>query len=297
MLDMKLDTLLSVVETKSFTGAASVLSLTQPAVSNHIQQLEKELGVKMFVRKKGELYLTYEGEIVVRCAKRLKNLYGQLLTELADAGNKITRLRVGITHTSESNIITEMLAKYGAQHGDVSITIVTDTIKNLYDKLANYELDMAVVEEKNVGRKFSYLMLDTDYLVCVLSNSHRLAKKSMVTLQELKNEQMILRLPTSATRQLFEATLTSMGESIRNFNVTLEVDNIATIKDLIRKELGISILPKSACQDELRKGKITVLPIENLSMLREVSFVYNRDFFHTEVLHELIKIYHQLDRS
>lgn len=297
MLDPKIDTLLAVVETKSFTAAAGVLSLTQPAVSHHICQLEKELGTKIFIRGKGEFRLTREGEIVVRCARRLKNLYGGLLSDIADAEQKMTRIRVGITHTSESNVITEMLAKYGTHHKDVSITIITDTIKNLYDKLANYEIDMAVVEEKRVGQGFSYLMLDTDYLVCVLPNDHRLAKKSMVTLSELKNEQMILRLPSSATRMLFEATLTSIGESINNFNVSLEVDNIATIKDLIRKDLGISILPKSACQDELRKGKITALPIENLSMLREVSFVYNRDFFHTEILHDLIKIYHELDRS
>lgn len=297
MLDMKLDTLLAVTETRSFTGAAGMLSLTQPAVSNHILLLEKELGVKIFIRKKGEFRLTREGEIVVRCAKRLKNLYGQMLGEIAEAGLKITRLRIGITHTSESNVITEMLAKYGAGHREVSITIVTDTINNLYEKLGNYELDMAVVEEKCVGRSFNYLMLDTDYLVCVLPNSHRLAKKSMVTLSELKNEQMILRLPSSSTRKLFEATLTSMGDSIQNFNVSLEVDNIATIKDLIRKELGISILPKSACHDELRKGKITALPIENLSMLREVSFVYNRDFIHTDVFQDLIGIYHELELS
>ena len=77
---------------------------------------------------------------------------------------------------------------------------------------------------------------------------------------------MILRLTSSATRMLFESTLNSTGESIENFNVTLEVDNIATIKDLIRKDMGVSILPRSACMDELRKKKITALPIENLSM-------------------------------
>ena len=47
----------------------------------------------------------------------------------------------------------------------------------------------------------------------------------------------------------------------------MEVDNIATIKDLIRKDLGVSILARSACMDELRKGKLTALPIENLSMV------------------------------
>ena len=72
---------------------------------------------------------------------------------------------------------------------------------------------------------------------------------------------------------------------------TAEVDNIATIKDLIRKDLGVSILPRSACLDELRKGKIAALPVENLSMVRETRIVYNKDFTHTDMLNEIIKTY------
>lgn len=90
---------------------------------------------------------------------------------------------------------------------------------------------------------------------------------------------------------LFESALESNGESIQSFDVTLEVDNIATIKDLIRKDLGVSILPRSACLDELRKGKIAALPVENLSMVRETRIVYNKDFTHTDMLNEIIKTY------
>ena len=77
--------------------------------------------------------------------------------------------------------------------------------------------------------------------------------------------------------------------------MTLEVDNIATIKDLIRKNLGVSILPRSACMDELKKGKLTALPIENLSMVRETKIIYNKDFSHMNILNEIIKIYGNTD--
>ncbi|MEI3579653.1 MAG: LysR substrate-binding domain-containing protein, partial [Acutalibacteraceae bacterium] len=65
----------------------------------------------------------------------------------------------------------------------------------------------------------------------------------------------------------------------------------ATIKDLIRKNLGISILARSACMDELRKGKLTALPIENLSMTRETNLVYHRDFAHKETLQDILSLY------
>ena len=115
----------------------------------------------------------------------------------------------------------------------------------------------------------------------------------MISLEDLKKEQLILRLPESETRKLFEATLISMNDSIDNFDVSIEVDNIATIKDLIRKDLGVSVLPQSACMDELRKGKITALPIENLSMARETNIVYNKDFAQAELLEEIVRIYQQ----
>lgn len=293
MLDVKLDTLLAVAETKNFTKAATLLSLTQPAVSHHIGMLEEELGVRLFVRGKGDIKPTPEGEIVLRYARRFKAIYAKMQQEISDIDRRLTRLRIGLTHTAESNIITEVLAKYSNKNSGISIMLLTDTIKNLYEKLETYELDLAVSNGRSSNPDLCSLMLDTDYLVCVMSNNNPLSSQSMVTLNELKRERMILRLPSSATRMLFESTLESLGESIDNFDIILEVDNIATIKDLIRKDLGISILAKSACLDELRKGKLTALPIENLSMVRETNLVYHKDFSHVEVLKEISRLYQE----
>ena len=291
MLDPKLDTLLLVAEKRNFTRAAQALSLTQPAVSHHISQLEQELGVRLFVRGNGDLMLTPEGETVLRYVRRMKALEKKMAEELQEAGRRLTRLRIGITHTAESSIVAEVLARYTNENPGISITIVTDNINNLYDMLENYELDLAIVDGAYGDPRFSSMLLDTDYLTCVMSVDNPLARKGAVTLAELRRQKMILRTPASATRTLFESALESNGESIQSFDVTLEVDNIATIKDLIRKDLGVSILPRSACLDELRKGKIAALPVENLSMVREMRIVYNKDFTHTDMLNEIIKTY------
>lgn len=291
MLDPKLDTLLLVAEKRNFTRAAQALSLTQPAVSHHISQLEQELGVRMFVRGNGDLMLTPEGETVLRYVRRMKALEKKMAEELQEAGRRLTRLRIGITHTAESNIVAEVLARYTNENPGISITIVTDNINNLYDMLENFELDLAVVEGRSTRPELSALMLDTDYLVCVLANTHPLSHSSMITLDEIRQEKLILRLPNSETRVRFESALAAIGESIADFQVILEVDNVATIKDLIRKNLGISILARSACMDELRKGKLTALPIENLSMTRETNLVYHRDFAHKETLQDIVALY------
>ena len=297
MLDPKLKTLICTAEQKSFTSAAKLLSLTQPAVSHHIKLLEEELGVKIFARNKNELILTPEGEIVLRGARRMNAICERIYSELSDKTHCLTRLRVGITHTAESNLMTEVLARYSQSVEHMTIKIITDTINNLYAMLENYELDLAITDGKPVGRELRSLLLDTDYLVCVMSNENQLASREMVTLGELKKQKMILRLPTSATRILFESQLDGIGESIADFDILLEVDSVAAIKDLIRKNLGVSILAKSACMDELNKGKLTALPIENLSMVRETNLVYHNDFEHEEILKSIMKVYRETARA
>lgn len=291
MLGTKLQTLLAVAEYKNFTRAAEELNMTQPAVSHHIKQLEEEVNAPLFIRNKSGLKLTPQGEIVVKYARRMNALNGKMYSELQNAQKHLSLLRIGITHTSESNFTAAALAKYSNQRGKLKIILFTDTINNLYDMLENYEIDLAIVDGAYNDSRFSSMLLDTDYLTCVMSVDNPLAKKGAVTLAELKKQKMILRTPASATRTLFESALESNGETIRSFDVTLEVDNIATIKDLIRKDLGVSILPRSACLDELKKKKIAALPIENLSMVRETRIIYNKDFSHTDILNEIIKIY------
>ena len=294
MIDPKLYTLLAVVEFNSYTQAAKHLSLTQPAVTQHIKQLEKELNIKIFNRVGSDIKPTNEGNIVIQYARRNIALYHRMEQSILDERHYIRRLTVGITHTAESNAVAEVLGKYSAKNPGTSITIISDTISNLYNMLKNYELDLAVVEGKVQDESINSLLLDTDSLVLVVSNNHPLAKKSMITINELKKEPLILRRPSSGTRNLFTAHLESNNMSLYDFNVILEVDNIATIKDLIRRDIGISILARSVCLDELKKKKITVLPIENLSMIREINILYHNDFKHVDILQSIMKEYNKV---
>ena len=296
MVDPKIESLLTVAKYGNFTRAAEVLSLTQPAVSHHIKQLENELGITIFSRKKGDLKLTSAGEIVVKYALRINAVYDRMKEVLSDRENNIERLRIGITHTAESNIIAEVLAKYGNDNPDIIITIITDSIKNLYTMLENYEIDFAIVEGISGNSEINSVLLDTDYLVCAVANENPLAQQSIVTIEELKKQRLILRLPMSGTVNLFISSLESINRSIDEFNVILEVDNIDTIKTLIRKNLGVSILPKSTCMDEVGKQKMTILPIENLSMIRETNIIYLKDFNHPEVLQGITKLYNKISK-
>ncbi|OQB20798.1 MAG: HTH-type transcriptional regulator CynR [Firmicutes bacterium ADurb.Bin182] len=294
MIDIRLYTLLEVVKFNSYTRAAEHLSLTQPAVTQHIKQLEKELDIKIFSRAGKEIKPTNEGNVVIQYARRNIALYERMRQSILDEQRHVRRLTVGITHTAESNAVAEVLGRYSSENPGTTITIISDSINNLYNMLQNYEIDLAVVEGKVQDTGINSLLLDTDSLMLVVSNNNHLAKKSMVTMNELKKQPLILRRPSSGTRNLFTAHLESNNMSLNDFNVILEVDNIATIKDLIRRDIGVSILARSVCLDELKKGKITVLPIENLSMIREINILYHRDFKHVDILESIMKEYNKV---
>ncbi len=297
MVDAKLYTLLAVLECGTYTRAAKHLSLTQPAVTQHIKQLEKEIGIKIFNRVGNQIKPTSEGQLLIRFARRNIALYQQLKQSIEDERRQIRRLTVGVTHTAESNAVAEALGQYSAENPGTTITIVSDSFQRLYDMLKAFEIDCAVAEGKVQDAHIHSLLLDTDSLVLVLSNNHPWANKKRVTLEELKTQPLILRRPSSGTRNLFSAHLESSNLSLDDFNVILEVDNIATIKDLIRRDIGLSILSYSVCLDELRKGKITVLPIQNLSMVREINILYHDDFKHTDLLDDLLEKYQKVKKA
>lgn len=290
-MDTKLLTFIEVTKTKNYTKAAKNLSLTQPAVSQHIKQIEQEYGVKLFRRSDNKLLLTKQGEIVLKYALRIQSIYSGLERKLVDDSKYSNNLTVGITHTSESNIAPEILAKYSSEFSGTHIKIISDSITNLYDRLSNFEIDLAIIEGKITNKKFSSISLGTDSLVAVISPRSNLANKKYVTIDDIEKEKLILRTMESGTSTLFMNELAKRDISLDDFNVYLEIDNVSSIKNLIRNDLGISILPKSACSRELREKTLVCLPIENMDLSRETNLVFIEDNVDKNVLDNIVSIY------
>ena len=291
MVDYRLLSLLKIVETGSFSKAANQLGLSQPAVSQHIRQLEEYWNVKIFEHAHNRFTLTSDGELIVRYAQRVAALSNNLKQTLRNEREQIRSLTIGITHTAESSAIIEALAAYADKFDNLNLKILTNTTDNLYTMLSSFELDFAFVEGKIADSAFRYMMLDADCLVLAVPPTHRLAKQSIISINQLKKERLILRLPNSNTRSLFSTSLESQGLRIDDFNVAMEIDSIASIKDLVRRGFGVSILAKSACMDEIKKGKLVALSVENLSMMREINIVYPQGFEHLDFLNGIVKKY------
>lgn len=291
LFDEKLQTFITLSETKSFTKTGEVTGLTQPAVTSQIKRLEEELNCTLFLRKKGEMTLSDEGEVALLYAKRLRAVAEKMRDRIRTAKSEIKKFRIGITHTQENGFMIDAMSRLIKENDKLNITLIADDIKNLYTMLENFELDMAVLEGKPANKSFNFTVIDTDMLTLVASKDSVLAKKSTVSLSELKKQNLILRLPNSATREKFASSLEAIGESLDEFNVVIEVDSVSTIKNLVRKNAGVTVMSKSACLKEVNKGSLVSLPIENLSMIRETAIVYDKSFSHPEIVDEIAKSY------
>lgn len=291
MIDPKINTLLALAKIKNYTQTAKTLSLTQPAVSYHIKTLEELYGIDIFYKGKRQLTPTPEGEILIMYARRLSNLEDKARRAISDLQSNIQRFNVGITTTLAEHLVPQIFVNYHKNNPHVHINIITGTIKEIYTMLSNYELDWAIVEGKISRKDYISLLLDTDYLCLVVSPKSHLAKRNIVGLQELKKENFVLRTPDAGTRSLFEKYLISVSESIENFNVVIETNNIKTIKELVASNLGVTIISHSAVEQDLHRGKLVSVPVESLHIVREINLVYLREFRHAHVLEDIRKAY------
>lgn len=136
--------------------------------------------------------------------------------------------------------------------------------------------------------------MDTDYLCLIVSPQHPLANRSSVSMNELLEESFILRSKEAGTREIFESYLESQRDSIRNYRILIETDSLATIKELVMSNMGVSIMSHNACREDEQKGRLKTIPITNSTMIREINLVYPKDFQHVDVLLELKKTYSKL---
>lgn len=291
MIDAKIKTLLTLIDVGNYTKTAKVLALTQPAVSHHIKLLEQEFNIKIFYKSKKELKITPEGEILVKYARRVMAMSDSVRQAIEDSQRSIKRFTVATTATVGEYLVSQVFATYCNEHPGIHINILTDNIKNIYDKLQSYEVDLAIVEGNITNKNYTSILLDTDYLCLVVSPKHKFAARKSVSLLELKKENFILRSSSAGTRALFENHLLSHSESIKNLNIIIEIDNITAIKELVASDLGITIMSHSACKEEEALGKLVVVPIENLNMIREINMIYHKDFKHTEIFEDIRRIY------
>ena len=146
MQDIKLTTFTTVAKIKSFTKAAEILNITQPAVSQHIKHLEEYYEVSLIKKQGKKINLTEEGLILYKYARELELIYRNLETELKNKSGIRKVYNVGASMTIGGYVLPYILAKHKRVSPNIDIILQVGNTEDIVDKLLNRKLDLAFIE-------------------------------------------------------------------------------------------------------------------------------------------------------
>ena len=288
MIDERLLSLYILSKEKNYTKTANTLNLTQPAISHHIKSLEKEYSQKLIVKKGKNLTLTPAGEILVQYYDKFKSLDVRMNEDITNINSLNKFIDIGITLTAGEYLIPSILNIIIKSIPNISINFHTDNMEKIYKGVKNDVLDFAIIEGQFPKEtSINSFLLAEDEMILVTSPSHTFKNMKKINRLLLQKERLILRERKSNTRTLIEEFLNNNGDSISRYNVMLELENINLIKELVSQNYGVSILPRSVCQQEIKKGKLIEVELEDFHIHRGIYIVYKNKCAYLNICQEI----------
>lgn len=273
MLDFRVRTFLAVCRTLNYTRAAEELSITQPAVSQHIAYLERLYGAKLFMMRGKRPQLTEAGELLCRTLHTMAHDELVLQERIAGlASRRAISLNVGATLTAGTYIVAHPIGRWLARHPDARAEIRSGDTHELLALLDEGVIDCAFIEGPFERQDYRCDVLCTECLVCVCAPGHPLAGTAC-PIDALLDERLVVREPGSGTRAVFENALTARNLSIGSFPHVSTVSSIDIIKALVEEGAGISFLYRAAVRDELADGRLAEIGLEGAPIEHDIAFV------------------------
>ncbi len=276
MLDYRMETFLAVCKYMNFTHAAQELNLTQPAVSQHIQYLEKKYESPLLIRENKKLSLTPAGEILRSALETMRNDENTMKKRMKESLCAKKLITFGVTMTIGEYAILPALAKLIHAHPDTDFYIRYGNTQTLLSYLYEGNIDFAVVEGYFKEEQYNKRVFRNEQYIAVCAAGHRFAQE-IRCLRDLTGERLLVRELGSGSRAILSRTLAVNNLSIQDFGGIVEVENIHTLVSLLLEDCGITFLYQSAVEQELRKGTIQKILLSDFSMSHDFTFIWNKD--------------------
>jgi DNA-binding transcriptional LysR family regulator len=269
----QLRSFLRVAEEGSFTRAAEELYLTQPAVTQHVRALERELGVPLFDRTGRGAQLTPAGEALCRYARRSVALLAECRQVIADLESGAAgRLALGAGVTTSIFRLPGWLRAFGDAYPGVDVVVRTGRSREVAALALEREIDLGLVTSPVQHPDLRVAGLFEEEIVLVTPHGHALAGRRL-PLEELAEAPLILFPKATGFREYLDRALAEAGVSAR---VKMESDSVEAIKSFVAVGLGVSFLPAAAVEAEVAAGDLARAEVADLPALRRQTSVLHR---------------------
>src|ERR1051325_7979085 len=239
----------AVVERKSFSQAAEPLGVTQPAVSLQVRALEKRLGRQLLDRSGRRVEPTEAGTALYQGAQRLLALEDQLLEELeaTEDGELGGTLRVGASTGPGSTVVPVLLCEFQRRNPGVAVSLSISDTQSVVDQVAARELELGVVGAARRHRGVVFEPFFRDDVVLACPPDHRFAGRT-VTLDELREEPLIVMQEGAGVRQVIEDELRSAGTRLRELEPRLELGLQESVKAAVVAGFGVTFISRAGIE-------------------------------------------------
>ncbi len=274
MHDFRLKVFRSVAKNLSFTKAAAELFITQPAITKHIQTLEREYEVRLFNRNGNKVYLTPAGKAMLEYSDKVFNLHSKLedrLNEYKDSSSGI--LRLGASTTISQYVIPPILAGFHERYPDVQLTLITGNSEQVAEALIKGDIDLGMVEGKIKSREIKYDRFLKDELVATVRTNNKLKISGEITIKQLMTLPLVLRERGSGTLEVLEHALKNKKIKLSDFKVQMYLGSTEAIKYYLISDDSIGFISVKAIQRELNAGELKIITIKNFKVPRTFEFI------------------------
>lgn len=281
---LQLKYFVEVCNNESFSSAAKVLYVTQPALSSAVNNLEKEFGVKLFNRKRYNLVLTKAGEFFYDRAKIILESVQIFESELRDISKNQVTIRIGVPPMIGSFLFPKIYNRYLMDNVDAKFEIWEEGSLSIRNKILNKTLDIgfSILNDSENEQYNREVILETELLYCV-SKSNKLANKESIKIEDIKNEPMVLMREGSFQTRLISNMFSMIGSVP---NIVLVSSQISVLRNFVKMDLGGAFLIKELL--EQNDETVVGIPFEDKISLK-IGLLWQKNIELSSAAKEFIK--------
>jgi LysR family transcriptional regulator, transcriptional activator of the cysJI operon len=293
MADRRLQVFHTVARVMSFTKAAEILHMTQPAVTFQIKQLEDAFNTRLFDRTHNKITLTEAGRVVYDYAEQILESYAKMANDVKDLTGDITgALVIGASTTIAEYLLPRLLGVFKKQFPDVTLRLQVGNTDAIVSMVENNLLDLGIVEAPVYNKNLEVITCRLDELVVIVPPDHPLAAFDTIRAEQLTQYPFILREEGSGTRVVIDEYMRNAGMNFIDFDIVMELGSPESVKMAVESEVGVAITSRTTLSKEIKLGTLKAIPL-NPPLMRPFSHVRQRHKFRHRAVGQLLEFAEQ----
>lgn len=269
-MDYRDTVFLSVAEQLSFSKAAEVLHISQPAVSRHIKELEQRYDTSLFERKGNRIYLTGAGEKVYHALRKIAKHYRNLDFEIGELQNAQSgEIIIGASSTIAQYVIPRVMASFYKRYPHIQLHLMNGNSFEMELLLLNNRVDVALVENLSSQGGIRYHDFLHDELIVVTGQNSLYAGRGTIEKEDLMQIPLVLREEGSGTLEVIRQLFARHQLPFDDLNTPIHLGSTESIKNFLLDFNGLAIVSEKAVQNELYLKTLVKLQVTGITFPRE----------------------------